>query len=245
MKKLLPILVVAALATGILPSHAQTEGISAPEFSGGTDILFGDNQSFSADVQIQLNGTPIKLHCKKYFNKSSLRTELDLSQAQGYMSPQALAQAKSIGLDKIVSIYQAGSHVLDMVYPDAQAYAEMTVPTPSAIGTNAESVALTPLGNETVAGHPCVKNKAIVTDNQGIKQEFTVWNATDLKNFPVQIIQNDGNDPSTETFSNINFSKPDPSLFVPPSGFKKYNDPNEIIRAVTKKRGGTTPLPQQ
>jgi len=37
-------------------------------------------------------------------------------------------------------------------------------------------------------GRPsCVKNKVIVTDDKGDKHESTVWNATDLKNFPVKI----------------------------------------------------------
>ena len=46
---------------------------------------------------------------------------------------------------------------------------------------------MTELGKETVDGHPCVKSKATVTDKDGKKYESLVWNATDMKNFPVKI----------------------------------------------------------
>ena len=40
-----------------------------------------------------------------------------------------------------------------------------------------------------MSGHPCVENKVVVTDAKGATNEFTVWNATDLKNFPVKIFR--------------------------------------------------------
>ena len=48
-------------------------------------------------------------------------------------------------------------------------------------------VEMTEIGKETVDGHPCVKNKVVVTDKENKKHESTVWNATDLKNFPIKI----------------------------------------------------------
>jgi hypothetical protein len=53
--------------------------------------------------------------------------------------------------------------------------------------SNDDKMEITELGKETVYGHSCVKNKAIVMDKQGDKHEFIVWNATDLKNFPIKI----------------------------------------------------------
>jgi hypothetical protein len=169
-----------------------------------------------------------------YFDKGDERIEMDLSQTRGYMSPKAMAQAKSAGLDKTIIIARPGDYI--QIYPNAHAYADMTLPAPT--GTGKASVTFTPLGSETVAGHTCVKNKAVVTDAQGETNEYTVWNATDLKNFPVQIAWYDENDDSltTQTFKNINFSKPDPSLFVPPSGFTKYDDMVGMINAIMKKK---------
>ena len=62
----------------------------------------------------------------------------------------------------------------------------------------------TELGKDTVDGHPCVKNKVIVTDNEGSKHESTVWNATDLKNFPVKIeTDRTGRQTMTMLFKNV------------------------------------------
>ena len=191
MKKYLSLLVAAGLAAGTLPMCAQMGGSPAPQMDNTMQKLFGDNQSFSADTKIQVASDrgPMTLSGKMYFDKGNSRTELDMSQMQGAnIPPQAMALMKSSGLDKMVSITQPGSHVVDLIYPNAQAYAEMSVPAPASGGTNAASVTLTALGNETIAGHPCVKNKAVVTDAQGATHQLTVWNATDLNNFPVQIV---------------------------------------------------------
>jgi len=220
---------------------AQMGGSPAPQMDDTMQKLFGDNQSFSADTKIQVTSDrgPMTLSGKMYFDKGNSRTEMDMSQVQGAnIPPQAMAQMKSIGLDKMVSITQSGSHVVDMVYPDAQAYAEMTVSAPPTGTTNSASVKLTALGNETMAGHPCVKNKAVVTDAQGASHEYTVWNATDLKNFPVQIAMTDGNNPFTFTFMNVSLSKPDASLFAPPSGCTKYGSMQELMQGIMMKKMG-------
>jgi hypothetical protein len=246
MKKHLFLFMAAALAAGTLPLYAQFGGGPAvPPMDNSLQKLFGDNQTFSADTHIQVTGNngPMTLSGKMYFDNGNSRTEMDLSQMQGgNIPPQAMAQMKSMGLDKMVSITQPGNHVIDMVYPDAQAYAEMTIPAPPAgATTNAGSVTLTSLGNETVGGHPCVKNKAVVTDAQGATHNFTVWNATDLKNFPMQIASADSGGSGnsfTMTFMNISLSKPDSSLFLPPSGFTKYDDMQQMMQAVVMKKMG-------
>ena len=64
----------------------------------------------------------------------------------------------------------------------------MHLPNADSAPTNGDyKVETTEIGKETLDGHPCVKNKYVVTDNEGVKHESTVWNATDLKNFPVKI----------------------------------------------------------
>lgn len=241
MKKYLSLLVAAALAAGTLPMCAQMGGSPVPSIDSSMQKLFGDNQSFSADTKIQVTSDrgPLTMSGKMYFDKGNSRMEMDMSQMQGAnIPPQAMAQMKSMGLDKMVSISQSGAHVVDMVYPDAQAYAEMPVSTPPSGSTNSASVTLTALGNETMAGHPCVKNKAVVTDAQGGSHEFTVWNATDLKNFPVQIVSTEGGNSFTFTYMNVSLSKPDASLFTPPSGYTKYDSAQEMMQGIVMKKMG-------
>lgn len=95
------------------------------------------------------------------------------------------------------------------------------------------------LGKETVEGHDCVKNKVVVTDKEGAKHESTVWNASDLKSFPVKIVTGEAGHPATILFKNITFTKPAASLFEPPSGFTKYDSPQTMMQTeMMKKMGG-------
>jgi hypothetical protein len=255
MKKYLPFLMALVLAAGISTSPAQMGGgPSVPQFGGGMEKLFGANQTFSATTQIQAsNGnTPITMSGQMSFDKGASRFEMDMSQMQGgNIPPQAMAQMKSMGLDKMVSITQSDKKIVYVIYPDARAYTEMTPAAPDTATTNTDApIQITALGNETIDGHPCVKNKAVVTDKQGVKHEFTVWNATDLKNFPVQIAMNEEENPVTFSFHNVSFAKPDPALFTPPTGFTKYDSMQEMMQSIMMKSlgngaGGFGPPPQQ
>jgi hypothetical protein len=83
-----------------------------------------------------------------------------------------------------------------------------------------------------------------VTDNQGKKYESLVWNATDMKNFPVKIETTDQGHTTTMLFKDVKFSKPDAALFQPPADFKKYDDQMSLMMEGMKgmKHGmGATP----
>jgi len=77
-----------------------------------------------------------------------------------------------------------------------------------------------PKSRDIVDGHPCVKNKYIVTDNEGVKHESTVWNATDLKNFRSKSKLSSRGDNVSMLFQNVSLAKPAASLFDPPADFK-------------------------
>ena len=250
MKKHFLLLSLIILSFGIFPVQAQLGGApGVPQFGNGMEKLFGDNQTFSATLQMQMNSTggPMTMSGKMSFDKGSSRTEMDMADMKGSgLPPDAMTMMKSAGLDRIVSISQSNKKVVYVVYPNAQAYAEMTTPD-SAAATNADSkVEITKLGTEIVGGHPCVKNKAVVTDKAGDKHEFTVWNATDLKNFPVKIEMNEQGNAITMSYSDISFSKPDASLFTPPTGYTKYGSVQEMMQAVMMKNmGGGMRFPTQ
>jgi hypothetical protein len=249
MKKYFLILTLAILSFGIFPVRAQLGGApGVPQFGNGMEKLFGDNQTFSATLQMQMNstGSPMTMSGKMSFDKGSSRTEMDMADMKGGgLPPDAMTMMKSAGLDRMVTISQSDKKIVYVVYPGAQSYAEMTTPESGATNTDSK-VEITELGKEIVASHPCVKNKAIVTDQQGEKHEFTVWNATDLKKFPVKIEMNEQGNAITMSYSNINFSKPDASLFTPPTGYTKYGSVQEMMQAVMMKNmGGGMGLPPQ
>jgi hypothetical protein len=251
MKKYFLILTLVILSLEIFPVRAQLGGApGVPQFGNGMEKLFGDNQAFSATLQMQMNstGSPMTMSGKMSFDKGSSRTEMDMADMKGGgLPPDAMTQMKSMGLDRMVTISQSNKKVVYVVYPNAQSYTEMTPPDSAAATTNTDSkVEITELGKETVAGHPCVKNKAVVTDKQGEKHEFTVWNATDLKNFPVKIEMNEQGSAITVSYQNISFAKPDASLFSPPTGFTKYDSVQEMMQSVMmKKIGGGIGFPPQ
>jgi hypothetical protein len=155
----------------------------------------------------------------------------------GSIPAAAMTQMKTMGLDRMVTISQSDKKSVFVIYPNVQSYVEMTSDAPVATN-NDTTIETTKLGEENVAGHPCVKNKDVVTDKQGAKQEFTVWNATDLKNFPVQIQMMVQGNPVTMSYSDLNFSKPDASLFAPPTGFTRYDDIRSMMQAVMMKKTG-------
>jgi hypothetical protein len=97
---------------------------------------------------------------------------------------------------------------------------------------------MTELGKETVGGHPCVKNKAVITDDEGKTHEATVWNASDLNKFPLKIETTEEGRTTTMVFQNVKTSKPDAALFDPPADYKKYDNMQAMMQQEIMKRMG-------
>ena len=88
----------------------------------------------------------------------------------------------------------------------------------------------TKLGSETVDGHPCVKTKLTITDEDGKKTEALLWRASDLKDFPIQSqMTPQENTTVTTKFTDINLSKPSAAMFDPPSDYKRYTSMQELM----------------
>jgi hypothetical protein len=243
MKKHIFILTLAIFVVGLSPVYSQFGPMGGgSQFSGGMDKLFGDNKNFSATLEVQTKdqaGATMTIPGKLTFDAGNSRFEMNMSEMKGGSIPAAaMTQMKTMGLDRMVTISQSDKKSVFLIYPNVQSYVEMTSDPAAAATNNDTTIETTKLGEETVAGHPCVKNKAVVTDKQGAKQEFTVWNATDLKNFPVQIQMIVQGNPVTMSYSNLNFSKPDASLFAPPTGFTRYDNMQTMMQTVMMKKMG-------
>lgn len=217
-------------------------GMGGPDFGGAMSKLFGDNQAYSASVemQMQMRDQTMTMPGKIAFDSGKARFEMAMSEAKGgQMTPEMSAHMKSMGMDRVVSISLPDKKVNYMIYPDLNAYVEMPEKDSKAAKTNADyKVETSELGKETVDGHPCVKSKVTVTDDQDTKHEYTVWNATDLKKFPVKIETNEQGHQMTISFKDVKFAKPDVSQFTPPADMKKYNSPQELMQNEMMKRMG-------
>jgi hypothetical protein len=74
-----------------------------------------------------------------------------------------------------------------------------------------------------------------IIDAQGKTTEATVWNATDLKNFPVRIDTTDETAKNTMTFTGVKFDKPDAKLFEPPTGYTRYPNMEAMMTEILAK----------
>ena len=98
------------------------------------------------------------------------------------------------------------------------------------------------LGRETLDGHACVKNKIIITPPKGERQTFTVWNATDLRDFPIQPLTRQDTDTVITRYTNVQLLKPDAKQFEPPAGFEEFKGLEAFQAGMRKKsQGGGTP----
>src|SRR5260370_33365026 len=114
---------------------------------------------------------------------------MDLAETKSpALPPGAAAQMKSVGMDKMIVISRPDKKVSYMIYPGMQAYFEMALEDYEVDKPESDyKIEQTELTKEKLNGHDCVKNKTVVTDKDGKKEESTVWNASDLNKFPIKI----------------------------------------------------------
>ena len=217
-----------------------------PDLSGSMAKIFGDNTAFTATLELQAKsgaGEAMSMPGKIQALDGKSRFEIDMTQAQQGRQPSAQenAQLKAMGIDmdKLVMISRPDKKMSYMVLPGMQSYVENLIDDPDAAKSAADyKIEKTQLSKETVDGHPCVKNKVVVTDKNGKAHESTVWNATDLKDFPVKIETQEGGQTSTMLFKDIKLVKPNASEFDPPTTFTKYSDMGQMIQGEVMKRMG-------
>jgi hypothetical protein len=215
-----------------------------PGLSGSTAKLFGDNSTFSASLEMQTsNGgaaDTMSMPGKIFFDQGKSRFEMNLAELKGgKMSPQAATQMKSIGMDQMIMISRPDKKLGYQIYPGLQAYIENALPDREvASATGDFKIEVTELGKETVDGHPCIKNKTIVTDKEGTPHESLVWNATDLKKFPIKIEHAEDSTKVTMLFRDVSLTKPAATLFEPPADAAKYDSMQAMMQQVMMKRFG-------
>jgi hypothetical protein len=251
------ILPFLALLAGLLsPAQAQPGsgrmgpgGPTGPRFNAAMNQLFGENKTFSADVELQTSDPSrgnVTMSGKIAFDSGKTRFEMDITQIKGgALPPQQAAQVKAMGMGEIVAITRPDTRQSYLVYPGLESYAVMPLTdadTPAA--ENKFKVEITELGKETIAGQPCIKNKVTVTDDRGKKHEATTWNATNLKKFPVKMETQQDGQPITMLYKNIKLAAPAASQFEPPASYTKYDNVMSLMQGAMMKRIGAGGFPQ-
>ena len=248
MKKHFSIFIATFLCLGLTSASAQFgRSPGGPKFDGATAKLFGEHSAFTAALEFQtsqMSGDTTTLPGKIVFDNGKSRFEMNLADAKGMkMPPSAIEHMKAMGMDTMISISRPDQKLVRIVYPGLHSYVEMAVEDPAATNDSSDyKIETTELGKETLDGHDCVKNRVTVTDKEGTKHESLVWNATDLKNFPVKIVTGEPGHEGTMLFKQITFDKPAASSFEAPADFTKYDNMQNMMQTeMMKKMGGMAP----
>ncbi len=237
-------------AAGILLSsalHAQSPmpGGSSAAMNAVLTKLFGANNTFAAKSGVRVMDKDQKETMSVTMNVLSLdgkiRSEVDMTQVKSAeLPPELTANLKQMGMDRVVSVMRPDKKTIYLIYPGLQSYVDMPFGKEEAEAFEKEAkMEKTQLGKETIDGHPCTKSKVVVTDDKGQKQEAIVWNATDMKNFPVQIQVQEKGTTILMSYKEVQFTKPDAKQFDPPAGYKQYADNQQLMqKAMEKMLGG-------
>lgn len=218
------VLLILVLALRVM---AQPGGMGKePGINLGVTKFFGDVKFFtaSADIVVKTGGQNMTFASEFALLDDKSRVEMDLSKMMGKdMPPEMTATLKSAGLDKCVFLGNHAKKENFIVLPNAKVYATAPVPAEEAALTEKEpKLEKKELGKETVEGHPTVKYQVVLTSEKGQKTEAIIWEATDLKNFPIKIQATMSGVDQTITYRNIKTEKPAASLFEIPAGFTKH-----------------------
>jgi len=202
--------------------------------------LFGENRAFTAKAEVQLLDSSQKeialMPMDFALLEKSIRVEMDLTQGKNReMPPGAADSLKQMGMARVISIINPNKKLAYVLYPDQKVVLNVPLPKDSTNSSASSKVEKTPLGNETVDGHACVKNKVTLLDDAGQPVNVTLWNATDLKDFPVQIQTKEGDNTSMMKFKQVQLTKPEAALFEPPADYVQYSSQQEMMQAVLKK----------
>jgi hypothetical protein len=118
-----------------------------------------------------------------------VRLDINLAQLQSQdLTPSIIEGLKQTGMDRVVSIFRPDKNLTYALYPGIQSYKSVPLtPADAAVSEKSLKLEKTSLGKGTINGHPCVKNKTVVKNGAATAFEAITWNATDLKDFPIQI----------------------------------------------------------
>ncbi len=232
---LIAISAAVVLASPTVWAQGVTSGL------GTMAKFFGDNKAFSAKVEATVQNpsqpAPMSMEMDMAMLDGNLRMDTDMTKTKGAES--RAAQMKQMGMDKSVSIIRPDKKLTYMVFPNMKAYAEIVMTDRQAADMLDDSkIAKTSMGKEKVDGHDCEKNKMTVTSSTGDKHDVIVWNASDMKNFPVKMEMTEGGNTVTMKYTNVKLEKPDAKLFDAPAGLTKYSSLQSMMQTEMIKRAG-------
>jgi hypothetical protein len=224
--------VLTVLAFSLLASAALAQmpgGKPPPDPCAALAKFFNRDAEFTAKAKVVIAGKKARdnqtMEMLFAVSGRKMRNEMDMTKMSGIRSSDVEGM-KQMGMDKMVILAFPEKQATYMVYPNLKSYCDM--PTPNKANGEGK-LEKTELGSDTVEKHACKKSKLTFTDKDGGTAEAMVWEATDLKGFPIQYQTVENEQTMTTTFTDIKMAKPDASLFDLPEGYKKYGNMQEMM----------------
>jgi outer membrane lipoprotein-sorting protein len=209
---------------------AQMGGGPPPEPCAALAKFFSRDAAFTASAKVVMTGKKARENQTMVMlfavSGRRMRNEMDMTKMSGVRASD-MEGMKQMGMDKIVVLVLPEQKAAYMVFPSLKSYCDMP-PGKKNNGTEGK-VEKTELGSETIEKHPCAKSKLTFTDKNGKTAEAVVWEATDLKDFPIQYQTVEDGQTTTVTFGDIKMGKPEESLFELPTDFKRYGSMQEMM----------------
>jgi hypothetical protein len=220
---------LALLVAGAVSAFAQFDGSGSTGVSASLIRLFGTNNTFTAQAEVQVLGKDNKeiIGTPMTFTLSGnkIRAEVDLTRMRNKLQPDAIAQMKPLGLDSVISIIRPETRTNLIIFPKLRAYVKLDMPPNEAEAfLRKAKIERTTLKKEKMEGYSCVKQRVVITDDDGHKSEATVWTASELRGFPVCVATQEKEGTVTVRFRKVQFLAVPVTQFEPPAGYGEYAD---------------------
>jgi len=239
-------LVICAVALLLMMGQGRAQlSPNQAGLNGAMLKLFGNTTAFTSRSQVQMldkaDKETMSLPLDFALLEGKIRLDLDLTKIKSKdFTPEMMAPFKQMNMTKMATVVRTDKKLTLVIYPGLQAYAEMPMSAEEkADWESNHKVEKTLLGKDTFDGHPCEKNRVVLIDGKGARQEALVWNATDQKDFPVQIQLKQPDATVVMQFKDVQMVRPDAKQFEAPAGYAKHDSIEKLMQAaMTKMLGG-------
>jgi hypothetical protein len=224
---------------GVCPAQ-PLPGLSSVGVDAALTRLLGENRAFSADALLTVynsGGEEILAGTMGFAVRDErVRLDVDVSKLRTKHLPAGLtASLKQVGMEQVVSLILPEQESSYLIYPGLESILRIPMETSSSDDASKFQLERKAIGTESLEGHACVKYRVTVTDAAGTFQEAVTWNATQLKEFPLQIQMQDGENQMILRFRNVRLEKPGEDRFRLPSGYTRYDSQEALMQAVMMK----------
>jgi hypothetical protein len=173
-----------------------------------------------------------------------MRVDVEMGRAVGKtVHPGVVSGLKQAGLDRVISVVRLDRKQVYVLFPNARSCINMPMSeADAAVSDKDVQVQRTVLGNETIGNRPCAKNRVVLKSARGeVLLEATTWNASDQRDFPIQVLLHSKERSTLLRFTKVDFKKPGGGEFEMPRGYTQYGSAEALLFAVGQKQKANAP----